>query len=248
MKSGQLFFIAIISLLMSACGTEEIKPEKVLEDFILDINKMHPVNTHITPTSGKSEGAYLKSRIFAEKLLTNTIQCDVTETEAKCSCETNSGKKRNFVLLKSENNWKVDLNAPEIILENFHLLYNNGLFKEALEFATTREKENTLTLVDLSATDEKKVFNDVKILPFEIKCKTFKKKMECSCVNEESKSVYLLFKSSKEWKVEFKMQEDLMVNDSIIDYNNPEDFNLNQHDLDSLTDFSRKMLDSMLSL
>lgn len=247
MKFHRLLLIFGFIQLLTSCS-KDIEPEKVMEEFITEINKVKPVNSYITPTSGKSEGAYLESRQFAEKFLINTIKCETTDSQAICSCETNSGKIRNFLLVKSDNTWKVDLNAPEIILENFHLLYNNGKFKSALEFATRKEKENTLALFDLSMSDDEKVFTDVAILPFDIKCKKFKKKMECSCISSESESVYLLFKTSKGWKIEFKTQKDLMVGDTLIDYNNPEDFNLNQRDLDSLTDFSRKMLDSMLNL
>lgn len=240
--TGILFFIVLI---FSSCA-EDKKPEDLLKDFVFAANDGKSLHAFHNESHRIIETGYTKTRKYAEKLNPETISCETNEDEADCSCKTESGKIRNFKLYFENNEWKVSLNEPEIILEIFHIMYTNGMLKEAMKFATKTEKDRME--VFLSMTENMEIpETDKKIIPFKIKCKTFKKKQECICLSEEGESSYVLFKTSKGWKAELG-ENSIISQDSIVDYNSSEDFNLNQHDLDSLTDFSQKMLDSMLNL
>lgn len=242
---NRILIFLFLSVFIISCGGDESKPEDTLIEFIKETNKGRPVNSYITGNSGKSEGGYLATREFAEKLSLKNIECETSESEAECSCETESGKIRKFTLVKVEDEWKVDLNQPEIILEIFHLMYNQGMLKEVKEFATKTELDRLNVFESMTEGMEIPEI-EKRVVPFEITCKEFKKKLECICKSEEGETFYNLFKTSKGWKAE--LGEGNILNDSIIDYNSSEDFNLNQHDLDSLTEFSQHMLDSMLNL
>lgn len=239
------FLIFVLSaFLLASCGSEEQKPEEVLEKFIIDLNDGKSISAY-TNSSEIAED-YLETRVLAEKLNVEKIDCETSEESAICSCETESGRKRKFRLVKDEGKWVVDINAPEIILELFHIHYNTGNIKSAKKYATPTEKDRLQvfeSLVDGMEFDASKVT----VTPFEIKCKEFKKKIECLCTSAEGETAYNLYHSSKGWKAELG-ETDIATTDTLIDYNSPENFNLNQHDLDSLTEFSQKMLDSMLSL
>lgn len=240
------FYLIIVVLIFSSCAEEIKNPESTFEQFIELTNGRKNI-TEISSSKSIAQ-AYIKSRKFAELFNIKTIKCeDKEENLVHCSCETESGKIRNFVLVQENKNWKVDLNQPEIIVEIFHLFYINGKLKEALEFANSNEKNRLKAFIEMS--EKLEIENtELAIIPFDVKCKNYKKKSECSCISENENATYQLFKTGKGWKTEMINMIDLTVKDSIIDYNNPEDFNLNQHDLDSLTDFSRQMLDSMLNL
>lgn len=188
---------------------------------------------------------YLTTRKLSEKLDEKTIDCKAEEEKAICTCLTKSGKKRKFTLVKDNDSWKVDLTTPEIILELYHLHLTTYNIDQAKKYATKNDLERLKYFDELMGNT---VFEpEEQIAPYEIECTEYKKRVTCKCFNEIGESTYDLFKTSKGWKAEMSGSSSF-DNDTIIDYNSSEDFNLNQHDLDSLTDFSQKMLDSMLSL
>lgn len=241
---NRILLFVLTGFLLASCGGEEQKPEEVLKKFIIDLNEGKSVASY-TNSSDVAED-YSETRTLAEKLNTDKIECETSEETAICDCETASGRKRKFRLSKEDGKWIIDIHAPEIILELFHIHYNTGNIKAAKKYATPTEKDRLQvfeSLVEGMEFDASKVT----VTPFEIKCKEFKKRIECLCISAEGETAYNLFKSSKGWKAELG-ETDIATSDTLIDYNSPENFNLNQHDLDSLTEFSQKMLDSMLSL
>lgn len=242
-KISSILFLLII--LLSSCAEEVKKPEDVFEQFIELSNQRKNIDNLVS--SKEIAKDYLKTRRFAELLNLKTIKCITNENISNCNCKTESGENRNFVLENINGEWKVDLNQAEIILEIFHIYYINAKLKEALNYANANEKTRLKGFIEMAESLD--LGNtELAVIPFKIKCKNYKKKSECSCTSTNEEASYWLFKTEKGWKAEMFNMIDLSVSDSIIDYNSSEDFNLNQHDLDSLTDFSRQMLDSMLNL
>lgn len=241
---NRILILFSLSIFLFSCAGEETKPEDTLKKFILASNEDKSLSdfhneSHII------EFGYKKSRVYAEKLNSDKIKCETTEDIAECTCETETGKIRKFTLVKDGSEWKIKLNEPEIILDIFHIMYSQGMIKDLKNFATKTELDRLAVFESMTEGMEIPE-TDKKVVPFDINCKKFKKKLECDCISEEGISSYVLFKTSKGWKAE--LGEGTIVQDTLIDYNSSENFNLNQHDLDSLTDFSQKMLDSMLNL
>lgn len=239
------FILIIVISLISSCAQETKKPEDILKQFIELSNQRKNIND--LTVSKEIAIDYKKTRRYAELLNSKSVKCVTKENIANCNCKTESGKTRNFVLVKNDDEWKIDLNQAEIVLEIFHLYYINAKLKEALAYANSNEKTRLKGFIEM-AENLDLGNTELAIIPFKIKCKNYKKKSECSCTSANEEASYWLFKTEKGWKAEMFNMIDLTVSDSIIDYNSSEDFNLNQHDLDSLTDFSRQMLDSMLNL
>lgn len=240
----QSLILILSAFFLFSCGGDEKKPEETMKEFISTSNAKKDISS-FTNSASISED-YLETRILAEKLNPEKINCETEEETAVCICETESGKKRKFHLIKNENDWLIDITAPEIIVELFHIHYNSINLKAAKKYASVTELDRLNifeTLLEVKEFDASKV----SLTPFEIKCKEYKKKFECNCKSDEGETAYILFKTSKGWKAELA-ETNVSTNDSLIDYNSSENFNLNQHDLDSLTDFSQKMLDSMLNL
>lgn len=242
MKQNLILIISLFFLF--SCGGDEKKPEETMKEFISTSNAKKDISSFTNSVSISED--YLESRILAEKLDPEKINCETEEETAICICETESGKKRKFHLIKSENEWLIDITAPEIILELFHIHYSSINLKAAKKYATATELDR-ITVFESFIEDKEFDPTNVIVAPFEIKCKEYKKKLECNCKSGDGETAYFLFKTSKGWRAELG-ESNISTNDTLIDYNSSENFNLNQHDLDSLTDFSQKMLDSMLNL
>ncbi len=242
---NRILILFSLSIFLFSCGGEETKPEDTLREFIVASNENKGLSKFHNKSSVSIKFGYKKSRKYAEKLNPDKIKCETVDERSDCICETESGKIRNFTLIKKDSKWLVSLDEPEIILDIFHIMYSQGMISEVKPFATKTELDR-LKIFESMTEGMEIPETDKKIVPFDIKCKKFKKKLECTCTSEEGISSYNLFKSSDGWKAE--LGEGSIIQDTLIDYNSPENFNLNQHDLDSLTDFSQKMLDSMLNL
>jgi hypothetical protein len=241
---NRILILFSLSFFLFSCSGEETQPEDFLKEFILASNDDKSLSDFHND-GHNIEFGYKLSRAYAEKLNPDKIKCETTDDTADCTCETESGKIRKFTLVKDDSEWKISLNEPEIILDIFHIMYSQGMITEVKPFATKTELDR-LKIFESMTEGMEIPETDKKIVPFDIKCKKFKKKLECSCTSEEGISSYVLFNTSDGWKAE--LGEENIIQDTIIDYNSSENFNLNQHDLDSLTDFSQKMLDSMLNL
>jgi len=231
MKRSLILILSAITLF--SCGGDEKKPEETMKEFISESNAKKDISSNTNSVAISED--YIESRKLAEKLNPEKIDCETKEETAICNCETESGKKRKFNLIKVDNNWVVDITSPEIIIELFHIHYNTGNLKAAKKYASATELDR-INVFETLVEDMEFDASKVSVAPFEIKCKEFKKKFECNCKSDEGETAYLLFKTSKGWKAELG-ETDISTNDT-----------LNQHDLDSLTEFSQKMLDSMLSL
>jgi hypothetical protein len=242
---NRILILLFLPIFLFSCGGEESKPEDVLKEFIIASNENKSLSKFHDKSSVTIKFGFKKSRKYAEKLNPDKINCEVSENIAECTCETNSGKIRKFKLIKEESEWQISLNEPEIILDIFHIMYTQGMLSEIKPFATKTELDRLQVFESMTAGMEIPE-TEKKVVPFDIQCKEYKKKFECTCTSSEGVSSYVLYKSSEGWKAE--LGEGSIVEDTLIDYNSSENFNLNQHDLDSLTDFSQKMLDSMLNL